>query len=39
MIHFCTAVNYGNNSKSIGQFLLEKVDDYFYLGGKKKLSL
>lgn len=35
MVSFFDAISYGNNHKSTGQFLLEKVDGYFYLGGKK----
>ena len=34
-INFFIPVNYGNTPKSTGQFLLEKADNYFYLGGKK----
>ncbi|MDP1880989.1 MAG: DUF648 domain-containing protein, partial [Parachlamydiaceae bacterium] len=33
-IGFFTAVKYGEN-KTFSQFALEKVDNYFYLGGKK----
>lgn len=34
-VSFCTAVTYGNLPKSACQSLLEGVDSYFYLGGKK----
>ena len=34
-VSFFTAVTYRGQAKSTAQSLLEKVDDYFYLGGKK----
>lgn len=34
-LNFFNAISYGNFSKSTPQFLLEKVDHYFYLGGRK----
>lgn len=34
-LNFFTSVTYGVSSKSLGSFLLENVDNYFYLGGKK----
>ncbi len=34
-IRFFTPICYGNQTKSPRQFLLEKVDDYFYLSGRK----
>lgn len=34
-ISFFNAVNFGNQPKTTRQSLLETVDDYFYLGGKK----
>ncbi len=35
MIDFYTAVSYKNSSNSLQSLLIDKVDDYFYLGGKK----
>lgn len=35
LINFFTAVDYGTSPKTTFQFLLEKVDGYFYLGGRK----
>ena len=34
-VHFFTAVTFGDQPKSCSQSLLETVDNYFYLGGKK----
>jgi hypothetical protein len=34
-ITFFTAVQYGQEAKTFRQSLLEKIDNYFYLGGKK----
>lgn len=34
-VNFFTAVSFGNQPKSCSQTLLEKVDGYFHLGGKK----
>ena len=34
-LNFFTPVIYTPSPKSIGSSLLEKVDNYFYLGGKK----
>lgn len=34
-VDFFTAVSFGNQPKSCTEFLLETVDDYFYLGGTK----
>lgn len=34
-LNFFTAVTYQTPPKSIAAYLLQKVDDYFYLGGKK----
>ena len=34
-VNFFTAVEYGKNDKSVSDDLLEKVDDYFFLCGKK----
>lgn len=34
-VGFFTAVNYGNHCHSLSEFLLEKVDDYFFLWGRK----
>src|SRR3990167_8084861 len=34
-VDFFTPVNFGNQPKSCTQSLLEGVDSYFYLGGKK----
>lgn len=34
-IAFFKAITYGNHEQSTSQFLLEKVDHYFYLGGRK----
>jgi hypothetical protein len=38
-VSFFTPIDFGNQTKSFGQRLLEKVDDYFYLGGKKAIVL
>lgn len=35
MLNFFTAVSYRNTSNSLQSLLIDKVDDYFYLGGKK----
>lgn len=35
MLDFFTAVSYQNTSNSLQSLLIDKVDDYFYLGGKK----
>jgi hypothetical protein len=34
-IGFFTAVDYGQENKTFSESVLEKVDDFFYLGGKK----
>lgn len=34
-VGFFTPVSFGNQSKSSAETLLEKIDDYFYLGGPK----
>lgn len=34
-IKFFTPVNYGDHCQTLAQFALEKVDAYFYLGGRK----
>ena len=36
---FFTPIKYETHTKSASQSLLEKVDDYFYLGGKKALVI
>lgn len=34
-VNFFISINYGTLAKSAPQFLLEKVDHYFYMGGRK----
>lgn len=38
-LNFFTSVKYNNPDKSFSDYLLEKVDNYFYLGGRKAIWL